>query len=259
MSSKRKKELSNRDSNEKDKERDSASDLSAFVVEAYSNEIMNSTSRDIWFLDSGASKHMTFRHDWFSEIRTCDSKYVSLGDETSCKVKGHGTIHIKRLVNDKWLDGKLENVLYVPNLSKNLFSVGACINKDYKVTFRKKQVHMNNELKAQGMKQDNNLFRMLIKVECRNDGNLAVVSNLKRWHERLGHVNFRNIHQLCKEGLIGGSMKGNGSNKDTFCEACQYGKQHRLPFNSIAKRDSIRRNDSQRCVRTNVSRFNRRF
>lgn len=84
---------------------------------------------------------------------------------------------------------KLEDVFYVSNLSKNLFSVGDCINK--KVTFKKEFVEffMNDELKArEGAKQSNNLFRMFIKIQHKIDENLATVSNLKRWHERLGHI-----------------------------------------------------------------------
>lgn len=73
---------------------------------------MNFASKDVWLLDSGASKHMTFRHDWFSELRPYEGEYVSLGDGTTCKVMGHGTIYIKRLVDGEWLDGRFENVLY---------------------------------------------------------------------------------------------------------------------------------------------------
>lgn len=73
---------------------------------------MNFASKDVWLLDSGASKHMTFRHDWFSELRPYEGEYVSLGDGTTCKVMGHGTIYIKRLVDGEWFDGRFENVLY---------------------------------------------------------------------------------------------------------------------------------------------------
>lgn len=89
------------------------------------------------------------------------------------------------------------------------------------------------------MKQDNNLFRMFNKVQHKTDANLAAVSNLKRWHERLGHVNYTYIRQLSKEGLIEGSMKDNDKNEDKFCEAWQYGKQHRLPFNNATKRNPL--------------------
>ncbi|RLU16283.1 hypothetical protein DMN91_012043 [Ooceraea biroi] len=95
---------------------------------------------------------------------------------------------------------------------------------------------MDDELKARSMRQNNNLFRMLIKIHHNDDANLATVSNLKRWHERLGHTNYKNIHQLWKEGLIDGSIKDNDASKDTFCEACQYGKQHRLSFGNAVKR-----------------------
>lgn len=73
---------------------------------------MNFASKDVWLLDSGASKHMTFHHDCFSELRPYEGEYVSLGDGTTCKVMGHDTIYIKRLVDGEWLDGRLENVLY---------------------------------------------------------------------------------------------------------------------------------------------------
>jgi len=77
-------------------------------------------------------------------------EHVLLGDGTTCKVHGRGTVYIKRLVNNQWLEGKLENVLYVPDLNKNLFSVGACMNKNYKMIFKDKSVKLflDNELMA---------------------------------------------------------------------------------------------------------------
>jgi len=81
-------------------------------------------------------------------------------------IKGHGTIYIERLVNGKWLQGKLDK-LYVPDLNKNLFSVGACMSKGYRITFKRDHIEffIDNELRARGMKQDNNLLRMFIKTE----------------------------------------------------------------------------------------------
>lgn len=87
--------------------------------------------------------------------------------------------------------------------------------------------------------KQNNLFRMFIKAQIRNDVNLIATSSLKRWHERLGHVNYKYIRQLCKEGLIDEAIKGNNSDEDIFCEACQYGKQHRLSFNHPVKRNPL--------------------
>jgi len=116
-----------RDNMEKGKRRDDTPNTSAFAIEVDANELMDAATKDIWLLDSGVSKHMTFRQDWLSELQPCENEHVSLGDGTTCSVKGNGSVYIERLVNGKWLQGKLENVLYVPDLNKNLFSVGAAV------------------------------------------------------------------------------------------------------------------------------------
>jgi len=62
---------------------------------------MNSVIENVWLLDSGASKHMTFRREWFYELQPCEGEYVSLGDGTTCKVMSCGIVLIKRLVDGK--------------------------------------------------------------------------------------------------------------------------------------------------------------
>lgn len=48
------------------------------------------------------------------------------------------------------------------------------------------------------------------------------------WHERMGHINFRTLKEMADSGRLPGlqikSIDG------LFCETCQYGKLHRLPF-----------------------------
>jgi len=68
----------------------------------------------MWLLDSGASKHMTFRSDWIHDLQRHSDEHVFLGDG---KVHDQGTVYIKRLVNNQWLEGRLENVLYVLDLN----------------------------------------------------------------------------------------------------------------------------------------------
>jgi len=94
---------------------------------------------------------MTFRRDWFSEIQPSQTdEEVSLSDGRICKVLGRGTVHIKRLVKNQWCDGRLENVLYVPSVDKNLFSLGMSMNKNFRVVFKQDSVYFfrDNALKA---------------------------------------------------------------------------------------------------------------
>ncbi|KYN10396.1 Copia protein [Trachymyrmex cornetzi] len=224
-------------SKEKQKNNESNTEA-AFSAEVIEKEILNLEVKDVWILDSGASRHMTHRSNWISNLQTYKDEHVSLGDGTKCKVHGRGTVYIQRLVDGQWLDGVLEDVLYVPDLNKNLFSVGACMNKNYRVVFTNNSVKLflNNALKASGAKRNNNLFHMFFKVRSENEACVTTTTNIKNWHNRLGHVNYKYIRQMCKQGLITDSSIDNTREiEDLFCEACQYGKQHRLPFKSTTR------------------------
>ena len=51
---------------------------------------------------------------------------------------------------------------------------------------------------AQGIKQTNNLIRMLIKSGITLEANYAKAS-LQTWHERLGHVNRNSIEKMVRK------------------------------------------------------------
>lgn len=125
-----------------------------------------------------------------------------LGDNDVCDVAGERTVVIKKLVDGLWRDSCIENVLYVPKLKKNLFSVGVCTRKGFDVVFRRKiaQIKRGNEVVANGIKQSNGVCRMLfrvVKTGSAEEANLAA-TNLNVWHERLGHVGERAIRELVK-------------------------------------------------------------
>lgn len=91
-----------------------------------------------WLGDSAASKHMSFRRDWFTifqENNDGDVASVQIEDDTHIKVEGYGSIEVSALVNGEWEPQTIENVLYVPKLRKNLFSIGAATSKNLKVIF----------------------------------------------------------------------------------------------------------------------------
>lgn len=182
-------------------------------VESTCNQIrqlMSAKQSEVWLIDSGASRHLTFRREWLTDYRAnkCDGT-ISLGDNQICDIVGEGTVHIKKLVDGVWRDARIENVLYVPKLRKNLFSVGVCTNVGFEVRFRKEHVEVvrdNDIVVASGRKQGNDVCRMLFKVAKPGSAEEANVAstNLNVWHERLGHVGKRAICQLAKRGLVTG-------------------------------------------------------
>lgn len=180
----------------------------------------------------------TFRRDWLHDFTEDNAESITVGDGKTCKVAGHGTIHIRRKIGNQWLNGSIENVLYVPSLSRNLFSVGACTKIGYDVIFTDDLVTISKDgvPMAYAVSHGINLYRVLIQSVSRTETNTAVESSIRLWHERLGHANIKILQEMNKEGLIN---IGRFSPKDKFfCEACQLGKQHRHPFNDSQPRNT---------------------
>src|SRR5206468_11632348 len=95
------------------------------------------------------------------------------------------------LVNDKLLKNHLKDVHFVPDIEKNLFSVGATVDKGITSTTDKDKCEFwrNGEVIAVAVRE-RMLFRMMLKVnppEIPRTCEVNTVENLKTWHERLGH------------------------------------------------------------------------
>jgi len=164
------------------------------------NSILQEDTRNVWFLDCGVSKHISFRREWFSKFRPSQDKLISMGENTTCEIKGSGTISAKRLKNGVWLDINLENVQYVPDFKKNLISVGACSNKGLDISFDETvKICNEKEIIVQGVRQDNNIYRLLLRSITSTEINVGSINSMKLWHARLGHVNKRILVETKKK------------------------------------------------------------
>jgi len=196
----------------------------------------------IYGTDSGVSCHMTYHQEWLTDFKPVIGELVLLGDGKQCCVTGKETVLIEKLVNGRWLKARIENVLLVPKIQKNLFSVGACAKKGYLVSFKEQKVMIkkDHQVQAIGYKQASDIYRLMFKVTSnkKNNDKLNEVNpsaTLQVWHERLGHIN-QHVKECCKE-YSHSSIKFSNTDK-FFCEPCQYGKAHHL---SLKKRKSEHR------------------
>ncbi|CAL1677476.1 unnamed protein product [Lasius platythorax] len=164
--------------------------------------ILRADMVNFWVTDSGASKHITNRRKWLVDFWSISGISVSLGNNDECQVTGTGTVLIKRFVDGEWCEGRIENVLYVPRIKKNLFSVGACTSKGFDVHFKSDMVVISQDgvSMAQELKQNNEIYRMLLRVKLPDEVNISTIS-LKIWHERLGHANLKTIKAMVKKGI----------------------------------------------------------
>lgn len=223
--------------NQRSSEREVSPDkYGAFVITNSNIEenVLKSDIQNAWLLDSGASKHMSFQKHWFSKLNETNET-VCLGDNSMCEVKGRGTIYIQKYVNGKWIDGRIDDVLYVPDLKRNLFSIGVITQKGFnlRLTSENALIYSGNDLIAYGKREKNNLYRIMFKVITKYEANVTVKNDLSLWHQRLAHINCKALRDMINKNLVTGIKLE--SNNTFFCECCILGKQHKLPFNKIAQ------------------------
>lgn len=202
-------------------------------------QLLRVGTEDVWLTDSGASCHVTFHREWLSDYRSVSGEKVKLGAE--CDVRGIGNVHIEKLVRGTWENATIRNVFFVPKIKKNLLSVGILTSGGYEVSFKDNRVLlMKNDLEyANGVKQNNDVYRMFFRVNTLRaipEANIAM--NLKQWHERLGHVNQKTLCEMINCGAVNGVKLADV--KNFFCDACQLGKSHKLPFKNTSDRTIYR-------------------
>ena len=102
------------------------SSLLMAIVEEVSDLLLHGTegaSSDpaLWYLDTGATNHMSGSQKFFCELDKSTAEFVKFGDNSRIRIEGKGAI----LINQK--NGeilRLSNVLYVPQLTANILSLG---------------------------------------------------------------------------------------------------------------------------------------
>jgi len=96
----------------------------------------------VWYLDSGASFHMTGNRDLFNDF---EEKYlkqsIEYRDDEGYRATGIGTVTFQREFGSPL---RITDVMYVPGLKKNLVSVMVLEDRGYDVVFSKGNVFLRH-------------------------------------------------------------------------------------------------------------------
>ena len=99
---------------------------------------------DIWYVDSGASTHMTRNKHWLEDFKEINKgAQIYLGDDKSHQLKGCGK-HSVILPNGNIK--QIYNVMYVPGITKNLIFVSIITDQGLKVEFLKSNCYIKDLL-----------------------------------------------------------------------------------------------------------------
>ena len=94
--------------------------------------------KTIWFLDMGASNHMTGCRSWFSELKESRTGMVKFGDGSLVEIKGRGDVMLQCENGDHCI---LSDVYFIPKLKSNIISLGQL--DDRAVKLRSNMVYLS--------------------------------------------------------------------------------------------------------------------
>lgn len=178
---------------------------------------------NIWYQDSGATHHMTGNLNWMTDVKPLDNPIkIKLGDSSMLKSKCIGNVRLQAYDGNKWYSIVLKEVLFVPELTFNLFSLTTALDKGYEEhATLEKSIIMENNNPVLMSDRDGGLFKMRFKEM--QEYNLSAVS-IKVWHERLAHQNVEYVRKILKKN----NVKFVDDWNNYFCTGCAYGKQCRI-------------------------------
>ena len=228
-------------------ETDIEEDDSAFAVGRDANE----AAAQSWLVDSGASRHMTPHRNLFSSYTPFTSpEKVGIADGHTVNAVGKGNVQITVRVSRKVTRlSTMYDVLHVPDLKTNLFSVRSATEKGVIVQFGHTRCWLKNSkgmIRAMGTLVDKLYY---LDLESSDHTASTAYSDNSLWHQRLAHVNLSTIKQIHRENLVTGADLSRVNVDKRVCEPCVKGKMARKPFKPVG---AIKSNRVLELIHTDV-------
>lgn len=196
---------------------------------AFSAVFLNGNfSKNDWYIDSGASAHLTTNEHWIKNVSTEHPiKEIVVANKETVPVKCSGDVSIATLTDNSEYDVIVEEVLCVPNLTTNLISVSQLIVKGNSVQFTNGGCEIYN--KSGELVGIASLINGVYKLRQPEALMAAVMDSSDIWHRRLGHVNSNYLNKM-QDAVEGLTLDRKTDITKSSCVVCCEGKQSRLPF-----------------------------
>ncbi|KAK1409296.1 hypothetical protein QVD17_35822 [Tagetes erecta] len=183
---------------------------------------------ELWYVDNGASNHMTGAKHLFSELNTNVSGQVKFGDSSKVVIKGKGSLLVECKNGEQLI---IPDVYYIPALTSNILSLGQLTEEGYDVRMYGDTLKIYdgpNRLVMKIQRSVNRLYKLNLKIVKPVCLSVSMVDEAWIWHARMGHVNFAVLESMAKKDLVIGmpSIKY----PKQICEGCLMAKQTRHTF-----------------------------
>ncbi|KAJ9560701.1 hypothetical protein OSB04_005861 [Centaurea solstitialis] len=187
-----------------------------------------------FYMDSGATRHMTFNQGTMHSLTPCNSNFIQVGNGAMVPARyiGHCTLPYSSYPL------YLNNVLVSDKLIKNLifvrrFTIDNSVSIEFDpFGFTVKDLKTGSFLQCYDS-DHHDLYPVLPPTPRSAPASANVAVSFDVWHRRLGHPGAAIFQFLVSRKFITCS-----SRTSTLCHACQLGKHCRLPFSLSTSKTS---------------------
>ncbi|WZZ46597.1 hypothetical protein YC2023_042856 [Brassica napus] len=183
---------------------------------------------NLWYLDNGASNHMTGNHSYFKTLDETITGKVQFGDDSRIDIKGKGSILFVGNDGDR---KTLADVYFIPELQSNIISLGQATESGCDVRMREDYLTLHDKdgvLITKAKRARNRIYKVTMEIVDNKCLQLITGGDSTLWHARLGHIGAETLKAMVRKDLVIG-MPRISVEKET-CVSCMYGKQTRRPF-----------------------------
>lgn len=169
-----------------------------------------------WVTDSGASAHMTSNRHWLVDyVPYQEPVGIIIGDGNTIEGIGCGKIITPNCT--------ITDVMYVPKMTFNLFSVGRVTDKGFSVVYERDDILIikDDKVLMRGRRRDG-IYAVNLDIKIEREAMDTALVTVDEWHDRFGHVSKDMIRKMADSGIVNGLRISDS--KEPECPVCVLGK-----------------------------------
>ena len=187
-----------------------------------------------WFLDSGCTDHITPRKsDFVQYTEIGQASKAEITDRKYLTIEGYGMVIGHSIMPNRTASLQIQNVLYIPQANKWLFSLIATrqCGSLSQTTNKGTTVSKNGTPYIVGLPKSGKLHSfdmVLVKNKNKIPWAIITISDYTLWHRRMGHA-YQCVIKHLRNNTEGGPHQTTDA-PHRACEGCEKGTSKRLLF-----------------------------
>ncbi|XP_010484986.1 PREDICTED: uncharacterized protein LOC104763293 [Camelina sativa] len=158
----------------------------------------------VWYLDNGASNHMTGNREFFSSLDEKIKGRVKFGDGSYVNIIGKGSIVFVTKSGER---RALKEIYYISDLKHNIISLGQATENGFEVKMKGNTLTLSDSygrLLVQVVRSPNRLYKTPLEIIFQKCLSIQEEEARWTWHARLGHINVGVMNNMVRKDMVVG-------------------------------------------------------